>query len=77
VQPFVAYELGRGRTAVVSSEVTYKLEAAPGRCWTVPVSLAVSQVLPIGGNRFLQLGGGVTYYALCPPRPVGAFGRPV
>jgi hypothetical protein len=77
VQPFVAYELGHGRTAGVSSEVNYNWEFAPGRYWTVPVSLAVSQVLPIGGNRFLQLGGGVTYYAPCPPRLVGAFGRPV
>jgi len=63
VQPFVAYNLGRGRTATVNSEIVYNWEMPSGRQWTVPITAGVTQVVPLG-DRFLQLGGAVTHYAV-------------
>jgi hypothetical protein len=62
-QPFLAYNLGQGRTATVNTELTYNWELPSGRQWTVPVSAGLTQVLPFQ-NNFLQLGGAVTYYAV-------------
>lgn len=66
-QPFVAYNLGQGRTATLNTEIVYNWEAPAGRQWVMPVSAGLSQVLPIGENRFVQLGGALTHYVA--PQP--------
>lgn len=63
VQPFLAYNLGGGRTAALNSEITYNWELPAGRQWSVPISLGLTQVISLG-DRFLQFGGGVTYHTM-------------
>ena len=71
-QPFAAYHLGQGRTATLNTEIAYNWEAPAGRQWVIPVSLGLAQVLPLAENRFLQLGGAITHYAM--PQPGGGGG---
>ncbi|WP_372624644.1 hypothetical protein [Falsiroseomonas sp.] len=59
-QPSLAYNIGGGRTAALNCEMTHNWELPAGRQWSIPVSLGITQIVALG-DRFLQLGGRVTY----------------
>lgn len=59
VQVFASKRIGPGRTLSASVESTYDWE---GEQWTVPVNVAVSQVVPVG-RQLVSFQGGVGRYA--------------
>jgi hypothetical protein len=62
LQPFVAKIIGPGRTVTLNTESTYDWR---GSQWTVPINLAVSQVLKLG-TQLVSIAGGVRGYAVSP-----------
>jgi hypothetical protein len=59
LQPFVSYTTKTHTTLTLNTESTYNWEESQ---WTVPINLAVSQILKVGGLPLsLQVGG--RYYA--------------
>src|SRR5262245_11440329 len=58
LQPFVAKRIGPGRTISVNMESTYDWTAD---CWTAPLNVGLSQVLPIGGQLVSLQAGGAWY----------------
>jgi hypothetical protein len=62
LQPFLSYTTKKQTTFLVNAESTYDWENAQ---WTVPINVAVSQLVKIGGAPVqFQLGG--RYYAESP-----------
>jgi hypothetical protein len=59
VESLIALRVGRGRTVSLDTESTYDWNA---HAWTVPLNLAISQVVPIGG-QLCSFQVGVTWYA--------------
>lgn len=62
VQPFLAYLLGKGWVATVTSETTYNWQADSGDKWTVPLGVQIAKVVQIGG-KFFNFGLAGVYYA--------------
>jgi hypothetical protein len=59
LQPFAQYQLGHGRGVSLNTESTYDWNA---KQWTVPINLALSQVMKLG-QQLVQLQIGGRYYA--------------
>ena len=59
VQLFASKRIGPGRTVSASVESAYDWE---GEQWTVPINVAVSQVVPLGG-RLVSFQAGIGRYA--------------
>jgi len=58
-QPFVTYQLGKGRSVTFTSESTYDWESSQ---WTVPLILMYSKVAKIG-SQMVSFSAGAKYYA--------------
>jgi hypothetical protein len=63
IQPAFTYFLNKkGTSATMGSETTYNWEADKDK-WQIPITLAVSQILPPIGKEFIGIGVGASYYA--------------
>jgi len=62
LQPFIAYLLGKGWAATVTSETTYNWQATGNEKWTVPLAAQIAKVVQIGG-KFFNFGLAGVYYA--------------
>jgi hypothetical protein len=61
-QPFLTYITSTKTTFALNTESTYDWEAEQ---WTVPINLAVKQLLKVHG-QILQVGAAVRYWADAP-----------
>ncbi|MCE9612889.1 MAG: hypothetical protein K8T26_01345 [Lentisphaerae bacterium] len=62
IQPAATYFLNRkGTSATLGSESTYNWEADKDE-WQIPVTLALSQILPPIGKQFIGVAAGGSYY---------------
>lgn len=71
VQPFLTYLIGGGFSATLNSETSYDFYGSAGSRWVVPVAVAVSKVVDIGG-RFFNLGLGYVTYVERPTQATDA-----
>lgn len=60
IQPFVAYTWPNAWTASVQSEASYNWKS---QAWSVPINVAVSRLVRIGGKLPVSLQVGVGYWA--------------
>ena len=75
LQPFCSYLFKKTFTTVgLNTETTYNWQAdESSEAWSVPVNLAVNQLLKIGGKP-VQFSVGVRYWADSPERGPDGFG---